>query len=251
MSGTASGAPWAASLTGAVARGEFAAHYQPQFDLRTGRIVAVEALARWTHPEFGSIPPDEFIAVAEQTGYVREIGRFMLHTSCRQLATWRAEGIHLEVSVNVSPVELIHPTFARDVLAILEECGTSPEEVTLEVTETLPIEDGPHLLDGLDEVRSAGLSISIDDFGVGYASVERVRDLHATELKIDKSLIREPAAIELEAAIAQAKARGLRIVAEGVETEAHLARARELHSDRAQGYLLGRPVPADELELTP
>ncbi|HWR85785.1 MAG TPA: EAL domain-containing protein [Rhodoglobus sp.] len=250
MSGVAIDAPWAAALQGAVERGELTAYYQPQFDLRTERIVAVEALARWTHPEFGSVPPDEFIAVAEETGYVREIGLFMLRTSCRQLATWRAEGFHIEVSVNVSPIELVHPTFARDVLAILEDCGTRPDEVTLEVTETLPIEDGPHLLDGLDEVRAAGMSISIDDFGVGYASVERVQDLRANELKIDKSLIRDGDGVALETAIGHAKEAGIRIVAEGVETAEHLERARALQSDRAQGYLLGRPVPAEQLRLT-
>jgi len=237
----------AAQLLGAAARGELLAHYQPQIDLATGRIVAVEALARWIHPEHGAVPPEEFISAAEHAGVVGEVGDFMLDEGCHQLAQWRAQGLELELSVNVSPIQLATAQFAARLVALMMELSLDARFITLEVTESLPIEEMSTVVARLEVLRALGMGVSVDDFGIGFSSIEQLRDLPATELKIDQSLIqgeREATIAFLQPALAEAKTQGLRIVAEGVETEEQLALARELGADRAQGYLIGRPMSA-------
>lgn len=241
------GAERAAQLLGAAARGELLAHYQPQIDLETGRIVAVEALARWIHPELGAVPPEEFIAAAEDAGVVGEIGDFMLDEGCHQLAQWRDQGLTLELSVNVSPLQLATAQFAARLVSLMMQLSLDAELITLEVTESLPIQEMSTVVGRLEVLRALGMGVSVDDFGIGYSSAEQLRDLPATELKIDQSLIRgdREATIEfLKPVLGEARKSGLRIVAEGVETEEQLALARELGADRAQGYLIGRPMSA-------
>lgn len=236
-----------ADVRGAAERGELLAHYQPQVDLVSGRIVAVEALARWLHPTKGAVPPDEFIPEAERSGAVGEVGDFMLDEACHQLATWRDGGIHLELSVNVSPIQLATAQFAARLVSLTMELSLEPRLITVEVTETQPIADMPTVVARLEVLRALGMGVAVDDYGIGFSSPEQLHSLPATELKIDQSLIRgsrDHAIQLLGPVIAEAKADGIRIVAEGVETDEQLALARELRADRAQGYLLGRPMSA-------
>jgi EAL domain-containing protein (putative c-di-GMP-specific phosphodiesterase class I) len=238
-------------LIGAVERGEIVAHYQPQVDLTTNRIVAAEALARWRHPELGVIGPAVFIPIAEENALIHSLGRFMIEQVLETVASWNSRGIDLEVSVNVSANQLTTLEFFDLLDADLARLELTPGAVTIEITESYPILDTPSIALRLDALRSRGLGISIDDYGVGYSSLQQLERMPATELKIDQSLVQDESVQSLAlmtAVVELAHWRGLRVVAEGVETEAQLDRMRELSCDRAQGYLLGRPMPQNELE---
>lgn len=238
-------------LRGAAERGEIVAYYQPQLDLHTGVIVAAEALARWWHPELGLIAPGIFIPIAEETDVIHSLGRFMLDEVLVTAADWRAAGIELEMSVNVSANQLTAQTFFDSLDADLAHYRLGPNAVTIEITESRPILETPSIAIRLDELRRRGLGISIDDFGVGYSTLQQLDRMPATELKIDRSLVQDDAveAFALMTAVVElAHWRGLRVVAEGVETSEQLARVRELDCDRAQGYLLGMPMSQGELE---
>jgi EAL domain-containing protein (putative c-di-GMP-specific phosphodiesterase class I) len=239
-------------LAGAVERGEIVAHYQPQVDLASNRIVAAEALARWRHPEFGLIAPGVFIPIAEETALIHSLGRFMIDQVLSAVGQWQSRGIELEVSVNVSANQLTTLEFFDQLDSDLSRLHLAPGAVTIEITESYPILDTPSIALRLNDLRRRGLGISIDDYGVGYSSLQQLERMPATELKIDQSLVQDESVQSLAlmtAVVELAHWRGLRVVAEGVETEAQLARMRELDCDRAQGYLLGRPMPQDELEL--
>lgn len=240
----------AAGLSEALDRHELVTYFQPQVDIGTGRVVAVEALVRWVHAVFGVIPPDEFIPIAESAGTIHEVGKTVAADAISQIAEWKSRGIDLEISVNVSPTEL-GPTLAAELETLLALHDVEPLLLTAEITESEPILDLPRATSCLRELRELGIGVSVDDFGVGYASVGQLRSLPATELKVDQSLIRGSRAVArktLEPVLAEASESGIRIVAEGVETEDHLAHARELGCDRAQGYLIGEPMTAIELE---
>jgi diguanylate cyclase len=234
-------------LIGAVERGELIVYYQPIVTITDQRIVAVEALARWQHPTLGMISPTEFIPIAEQTGVISEIGRFMVATACRQAVVWQRFDPGIEVSINVSATELMSPTFCTDVQTLLAETGIDPAVVTLEVTESLPIGDVEGLVECLAPVRVEGLRLSVDDYGSGYASLHRMYRLRASELKIDRTFFIDGAWSDLTSVVNRAHDSGARVVAEGVETMEHLDRAARLGADRLQGYLLGKPMPAEEL----
>lgn len=241
----------ASELTGAGRRGELVAHFQPQQDLHTDRIVGAEALARWAHPELGVILPDTFIPIAEAAGTIHEVGEFMLEQTCRQAAEWRQRSLVLDVSVNVSPLQLQDERFVQKAIDTVRRYGLTPETITLEVTEAEPIVDLPRAVAALERVRAVGMGVSIDDFGAGHSSLEQLRNLPATELKIDQSLIRRSAVLArllLPAIVAEARDEHLRVVAEGVETAEHLQLARDLGCDRAQGFFIGEPMPATALE---
>jgi EAL domain-containing protein (putative c-di-GMP-specific phosphodiesterase class I) len=240
-----------AELFGAVDRGEIVAYYQPQIDLATHRIVAVEALARWRHPELGVIGPAVFIPLAEETTVIHKLGRFMIEQALTAEAEWQARGINLEVSVNVSANQLTTLEFFDLLDADLARLDLATNSVTIEITESYPILDTPSIATRLDDLRQRGLGISIDDYGVGYSSLQQLEKIPATELKIDRSLIQDDSVQSLAlmtAVVELAHWQGLRVVAEGIETHAQLALARELECDRAQGYLLGRPMTKQQLE---
>lgn len=240
----------ARDLEVAVERGEILAHYQPQVATMTGRVVAVEALCRWRHPEFGLIAPDVFVPVAEETGSIHSIGRFMIEDGCRLAADWERAGLPVEVAVNVSAKQLavdffdhLGETHARE--------GVEPGRLTIEITESQMIADVPAAVRELERVRSLGVGISVDDFGTGHSTVEQVVALPVTELKIDQVIVREvgpDAQRTLDAIVDLVHRRGLRVVAEGVETEQQLERMRRLRCDRVQGYLISRPLPRHEVE---
>lgn len=240
------------ALSGAVERGEISAWFQPQLDLATGTIVAAEALCRWTHSEFGSVPPSLFIPLAEQYGIIHEIGLFMLQQGAAAAAEWARNHRPIEVSVNVSAAQLATPTLTEQLAIELERLALPPQAITIEITESLPVPDITTVAPRLAELRDLGLGVAIDDFGTGHSSLTQLRKLPATELKIDRSLIVDNSpntTTLLRNVIDDVHEAGLRVVAEGVETAAQLERARELSCDRAQGYFISRPVPKQQFEL--
>lgn len=235
----------AADLPLAVAHGQIIAHYQPQFDVATRDVVAAETLARWMHPELGLIGPSVFIPLAEQLGLIGELGDHMIGVACDSALDWQRSGHAIEVAVNVSATQLGDREFAHRLLSAIRDRGLDPRLLIVEVTESTEIIDVSAVAERLDWLRGVGVTISVDDFGTGHSSIEQVLDLRATELKIDQSLIRDEsiaARTLLAAVVTFAHDKRLRVVAEGIETESQLARAAELHCDRAQGFLLGRPI---------
>jgi len=240
------------ALEGAVVRDEIHVEFQPQVDLTTGTIVGAEALSRWRNDEFGRIPPANFIPLAEDTGAIHEIGRYMIDQGFKCAADWARRGIPLSISVNVSPIQLRNSVIVEHIAANLDRRSVAPEMFSIEITESLPLEDLPATVERLNEIRSLGIGVSIDDFGSGYSTVELIDTLPCTELKFDLSLLHDRS-IEaddlMRRIVGDVKPRGIRVVAEGIETVSQLYRARDLGCDRAQGYLTGRPVSCSELEL--
>ncbi|MCU1411825.1 MAG: hypothetical protein JWR04_2532 [Rhodoglobus sp.] len=240
---------WVAELPGAAARGELVAYFQPQIEVSTGRIVAAEALCRWNHPVLGPISPAEFIAAAEENGVIDEIGAFMLEQGCAFASAAGLPGI--QVAINVSALQLAQPDFSARVIAAYERFGLDPAQVTIELTESRPVSDIPEAVAHLARLRDLGSGISIDDFGIGYSSAKQLEALPFTELKIDQSLIREDTEEtwnRVATIVAVVRQKGMRIVAEGVETQEQYDRIRESGCDRAQGYFLGMPMPQTEFE---
>ena len=240
-----------ADLAGAVERGEIVAFFQPQIDLATGKIVAVESLSRWRHPELGMQSPLVFIPIAEEFGLIDEIGGFMLDEACRCAADLAARNLSLDIAVNVSAMQLARASFYERIGEVLRYGAFPPERLTLEITESRLIANRPQVAERLALLREQGVGVSIDDFGVGHSSVEQVLALPANELKIDRTVVQDEAATHsglLVTIVRLAQGRGLRTVAEGIETEEQLGRVREVGCDRAQGYLLGRPMPREKLD---
>jgi EAL domain-containing protein (putative c-di-GMP-specific phosphodiesterase class I) len=232
-------------LVGAVRRGEISAWFQPQIDVRDGRVVGAEALCRWVHPVRGPVPPSEFIPAAEETGLIEEIGVFMARQSCIAIERWR-----IDVSVNVSPLQLETAAFTNWLEHQLSGVSTGDSTLTIEITEDQPVRNVTAAVRRIDRLRALGVGVAIDDFGAGQSSLKQLRRLHATELKLDRSLVvDENAAERIAQAIGAARASGVRTVAEGIETPEQLERITRLGCDRAQGYLLGRPMPRDAMDL--
>lgn len=239
-------------LIGAVERGEIVAYFQPQVSVRDGSVVAAEALCRWNHPSGEQISPDVFIPIAEESGFIDELGNYMLRAACEFAVECSGRGVDLDIAVNVSAVQLKDTAYAANVVKLLREVGLEPRFLTIEITESLAIIDVSTVAERLDWLRSVGVSISVDDFGTGFSSVDQVLDLRATELKIDKAFIQfspGSSVALLRAVVAFAHDKGLRVVAEGIETQEQFDRVRGLRCDRAQGYLIGVPVPADQFDL--
>lgn len=237
-------------LVGAVDRGEIVAHYQPQVELSSGAIVAAEALCRWNHPELGMVPPETFIPIAEANGSIDRIGAFMAEAACDWLSSHAMREQPIEISVNVSAIQLAEPDFYDALATTIDASGVDPSLLTIEITESLRF-DTEAVSKRLGYLMSIGVGVSIDDFGTGYASVDQLLDLPATELKIDQSLVQDPSptsAVLMTAVVSLVHRRGARVIAEGVETEAQLTRVRDAGFDRAQGYLFARPMPSEEFE---
>jgi diguanylate cyclase (GGDEF)-like protein len=226
--------------------------YQPIVSLDGGRLTGVEALVRWAHPERGTLSPIDFIPVAERSGLVVPLGRWILRTACRQMAEWiAAHGAAAPpvMNVNASARELREPGFADDVTAALEEAGLDPRRLAIEVTETTMLEVGA-AVSNLSKLRELGIRIALDDFGTGYSTLTLLQECPVDELKLDRSFTQaDPAARPTVAAAVLhiAQAMGLDVVAEGVETAQQADRLRQLGYATAQGYLFARPMPADKL----
>ena len=229
-------------------------HYQPVVRLDTGEVEGVEALVRWQHPERGLLPPDSFLAVAEETGQVIPITRWLLRETTRKAAEWAAQGLPLRMSVNVSARHFSAETLVRDVRVALRDSGLPADQLVLELTETSVAEDPTRAEDQLTVLRSFGVRVAIDDFGTGWSSLAQLFSLPIGTLKIDRSLLNaaeravagETGAV-LSAIVELTRTLGIRSVAEGVETPEHLRMVRAAGCDLAQGWLLGQPMPAEEI----
>ncbi len=241
------------SLHRALSKNEFEVYYQPQNDDQ-GHIIGAEALLRWNDPDDGFISPDEFISVAEEIGLIHDIGRFVFQESARQVAQWRKEGIWKDdwrISINVSPIQFLHPNLVPDITDALEKSGLPASAVDLEITENMLMSDLELALSKMAQIRALGIHLSIDDFGTGYSSLKYLKELPINRLKIDQSFVRDliddpnDRAIVL-AVIAMAKALGVNVLAEGVETQAHFDHLKAMECFTYQGYFFGRPCPAIE-----
>jgi diguanylate cyclase (GGDEF)-like protein len=241
-----------AELREAIAGNQLFLLYQPIVSLSDGHVVGAEALVRWAHPERGTIAPDLFIPVAERTGLIVPLGRWVLREACRQLAAWIAEhgdAAPALLNVNISARDLREPTFAADVATVLDEFGVAADRLVLEVTETMVVEAGLSVTN-LDMLRALGVRISLDDFGTGHSTLTLLHDCPVDEIKLDRSFVHADLAERptMAAAVIQlATSLGLHAVAEGVET-AHQAQVlASLGYVAAQGYHFARPMPPGEL----
>jgi predicted signal transduction protein with EAL and GGDEF domain len=242
------------ALKSAQQQDEFTLVYQPQFSIATRALVSVEALLRWRRPGLGEVPPGRFIEIAEQNGLIAEIGSWVLLRACEQAAAWRRLGLVLErIAVNVSGQQVRTEAFADQVLDVLQRTGLPPTALEIEVTEHVMMRQVEHSVEQLVRLQNRGVSIAIDDFGTGYSSLSYLKVLPIDILKIDQSFVRD---IEVdpddraivESVIVLGKTLRKTIIAEGVETEAQLAFLRERGCDKAQGYLLGKPMAAADIE---
>ena len=236
-------------LVGAAARGEILVYFQPQISLDTSRIVGVECLSRWQHPTRGLLEPHDFISLAEENGAIREIDSFVFASGLRCGAEWADRGTPVEVSVNVSANELVFPDFYSGVITALAASSFDSTQFTVEVTESQEISHFAEVMRGLQSLRELGVGISIDDYGTGFSSASQVRALPSTEIKIDRSIVQGGATSEWKMAeiVALAAQLGIRVVAEGIETENQLERARRLGCQRGQGFLFGKAIPETEM----
>jgi EAL domain-containing protein (putative c-di-GMP-specific phosphodiesterase class I) len=237
----------------ALERGEFHLVYQPQFDLASGAIVGLEALARWVHPQLGLVPPARFIAVAEESGLIVRMGEWVLRNACAQNRQLQDAGLlRVPVAVNVSAIQFRQATFARMVGEVLDDTGLSPLHVELEVTESVVMEAPEATVEKLRELASRGLRLSIDDFGTGYSSLNYLRHLRLHQLKVDRSFVndlprdRDSAAIT-RAIVSMGRSLGLTVIAEGVERTDQAAFLKDIDCAYAQGFLYCPPLPAAEL----
>jgi len=242
------------SLRHALERGEFVVHYQPQVNIETGRIVGVEALVRWQHPERGLVSPAEFIPVAEETGLIVPLGAWVLRTACAQNRAWQDAGLPpMRMAVNLSARQFQRHDLLETVAAALAGTGLSPQYLQLEITEGVAMQDMDLTLAILRELREAGVQISIDDFGTGHSSLSYLKRFPIDVVKIDQSFVQDLTVDPNDAAIAStiivmAHALNLKVIAEGVETAEQLAFLRERDCDEMQGFLFSRPAPAPELD---
>jgi diguanylate cyclase (GGDEF)-like protein len=242
----------ASQVRAAVDNGQLELHYQPQIDVSSGRVVAVEALSRWRHPEYGLVPPDEFIALAEQSGAIATLTQWALDTAVDAMVRWRDAGHDVEVSVNVSMRNLTDSSMCDQVEKLVATHRLQPGDLILEVTESQVMADPDRTLPILHRLAALGARLSIDDFGTGYSSLGYLKQLPVTEIKVDRSFVSGLAVDHQDVAIVRAivdlaGSLGMRVVAEGVENQATLARLTTLGCDRIQGYLISRPLPADEV----
>jgi diguanylate cyclase (GGDEF)-like protein len=243
-----------ADLSRALAHAELVLHYQPKCDL-AGNVLGVEALVRWQHPVRGLVPPMEFIPVAERTGLVHPLTEQVLDLALAQARAWADQGQVVPVAVNISTRSLLQPGFAEQVLAALGTHGVPAERLGLEITETTIMEDPETALEVLGRLAAAGVRLSIDDFGTGYSSLAYLKRLPVHELKIDRTFVAALTSsardrVIVDSTIALGNRLGLEVVAEGVEDAATLAALERLGCRVAQRYLLGRPVPAADLDLS-
>ncbi len=239
------------SLRIALARDEFLVYYMPQIDVATGRIVSMEALARWRHPTLGLVQPNDFIPLAEESGLILPIGERVLRSACAQAREWQVAGLPpIRVSVNVSARQFQHQNPAALVSKVLSDTGLAPAHLELEITESTLMKDADGALATLRALKETGVHLAIDDFGTGYSSLSYLRFFPIDSLKVDRSFVREvttrpdDAAI-VSAIIAMAHSLKLKVIAEGVEHEAHLEWLHAAKCDEVQGYHISKPVPAD------
>lgn len=244
-------------LRHALEKNELVLHYQPQIDMVSGKIIAVEALLRWEHPDMGLIPPDRFIPVAEESGLIVPIGEWVLNTACRQNKAWQDAGMpHVRMAVNLSARQFRQHNLLAAVANALQDSGLDPhaDNLELEVTESIIMTDMEETVRTLNKLHEMGVRLSIDDFGMGYSSLSYLRRFPIKTLKIDQSFIRDITTDADDAAIAATivtlgHSLKLRVIAEGVETAEQLALLREMKCDEIQGYYFSKPLPPAEMSV--
>jgi diguanylate cyclase (GGDEF)-like protein/PAS domain S-box-containing protein len=243
------------SLREAIERDQVGVRYQPIVDLRTGSVVALEALARWRHPQRGAIQPAEFIPIAEESGLIVELWRRLVEIACSQTLAWqrtRSEGPPLRVSVNISPSHIQQPGLDEQVAAVLDRTGLEPAGLILEITENVLLQDANAALRSMQSLKDLGVHLAIDDFGTGYSSLSYLRRFPADAIKVDRSFVQELPAERGAGAIVMAvctlaHALGMEVVVEGLERAGQLAAVRNLGADQGQGYFFARPLRAEEV----
>jgi EAL domain-containing protein (putative c-di-GMP-specific phosphodiesterase class I) len=237
-------------LRRAIEGGELRVHYQPKISLETGKIVGMEALARWDHPERGLIPPDEFIPLAEETDLIHPLGKWVLEESCRQAREWQVLYPHvadLVMSVNISTKQFQQPQLVDDLARILHETGLAARHLQLEITESVVTQDIELATRVLQELKDLGVQLGIDDFGKGYSFLTSLKEFPLDDLKIDRSFVEDIGKSAEDAAIAKlvidlAHVVGMQAVGEGVETSDQLRQLQQMGCDFAQGYYFYRPL---------
>jgi diguanylate cyclase (GGDEF)-like protein len=241
-------------LRRAIEQGQLVVHYQPKVDAHDDRLLGVEALVRWRHPDRGLVPPDEFIPLAERTALIGPLTHQVLETALRQCRLWCEAGQELSVAVNVSARRLLDLAFPDEVARLLADSGTPARLLVVEITESTIMLDPAHALETLRRLDDMGVRLSIDDFGTGYSSMSYLKNLPVHELKIDRTFVSQMASNASDAVIVRStidlgRNLGLSVVAEGVEDAGTLVELSALGCDAVQGYHISRPLPADELDL--
>jgi EAL domain-containing protein (putative c-di-GMP-specific phosphodiesterase class I) len=239
----------------ALERDELALHYQPVVNLRSGEITGLEALVRWRHPERGMLDPAEFVSIAEDSGLIEPIGRWVQDRACRQALEWqqlRPDSRPLDVAVNLSARQVAHRDFADTVAEIIARTGLDPVHLRLEITESVLVEESATAISSLEELNELGVRLVLDDFGTGYSSLAYLNRFPFHALKIDRSFvdalgIEQEATAIVEAIIGMARALSLEVIAEGVESEVQLAELSRLDCDYAQGHLFHAAMPEREV----
>jgi diguanylate cyclase (GGDEF)-like protein/PAS domain S-box-containing protein len=234
---------------------EFCVYYQPLVDLQSGEVVRLEALVRWEHPRLGFLPPAKFIPLAEDTGLILPLGRWVLKTACQQAAAWHTTSTTETapgLAVNLSPRQFLQPHLVEEVRTILAETGLEPRHLELEITERIIMEHGETTTDTLAQLKALGVQLAIDDFGSGYSSLDYLKRFPVDTLKIDRAFIHDLANNEVDVAIVgavttMAQALGSQVVAEGLETATQVSRVRALGCDTGQGYFFAKPMPHEEV----
>jgi EAL domain-containing protein (putative c-di-GMP-specific phosphodiesterase class I) len=242
---------FADELRSAITQKELTVHYQPQISLVDGRVVAVEALARWRHPQKGMISPSIFIGIAEKYGMIDDLTTHIFNESITQAAQWRAQGFEIDLSVNFSAQALTQLDMPEVLYEPVQRSGMRPQNLTIESTESTLADDLSIALDILTRMRLKGFGLSIDDFGTGFSSLDQLQKIPFTELKVDRSFVHNAHANKacqaiLESSIALTKRLGIASVAEGVEDESDLELVKAHGCDIVQGYYFARPMPAEE-----
>jgi EAL domain-containing protein (putative c-di-GMP-specific phosphodiesterase class I) len=242
----------AGELRKAVELGTLELYFQPKMETRKGLVTGMEALLRWKHPDFGMVPPDEFIPIAERTGIIHSLTKWVIDRALLYMVQLQNLGKPLSVAVNISAINLKERNFPETVRALLKRHDVAPQLLSLEVTETSMMDDPALALEALHKLNKLGVRLSIDDFGTGYSSLSYIRKLPVQEIKIDRSFVMEMDTQENDAIIVQTTvdmchSMGFEVVAEGVETGSSLERLSQMGCDYLQGYHLSRPLPFDEL----
>jgi len=239
-------------LRQAIEQDRLSVHYQPKIDLKTGRAIGVEALARWEHREYGHIPPDQFIIPAERTGLIKPLALWVFGKAHRQAMEWHREGRRITIAVNLSARNLIDPQLPERISELMRSDGLPPDRLEMEVTESAIMSDPVRALEAVKRLKSMGIGLAIDDFGTGYSSLAYLKTLPVDTIKVDKSFVMnmmksQNDAVIVRSTIDMAHNLGLRVVAEGVENGDVLERLVSMGCDEAQGFYMCRPLPAEEI----